>query len=714
MSKSDDPKEYSGEWWASEIATAEKELDEHWRTSATKVVERYLDERKDDPVSDRRKFNIFWANTQIMKSALYATPPRPSVKRQHDDAKDDIARTAALILQRILTFGLDKRTSDMHAAFKKATEDRLVPGAGQVWLRLVTETAPIPDPTDPTGKKSIGEEVVSQKVVTEYVNWRDFIWNPARVWEEVRWVARRVWMGRGAFSKRWGEQKYKDLKEAAKESPGTYPKGFSKGRVEVYEVWCKDSNKVYFVHKGTKANLEEKDDPLKLREFWPCPKPLLATHSNDSLTPRPDYVLVQDQYEELDTLNDRINTLTRALRVVGTYDSNNKELGKLLTGPELAMIPVENWGALAEKQGMKGSTDWFPVEVIAKVLEILTVKRMELVQQIYELTGISDIMRGGSNPRETLGAQKLKAQYSSVRLQLVQGDIGEFVCEAMRIKCEIVCNHFTPEQIVLHSQVEQTESAALAQEALEVLKNFETAQFRIEISEESLSLADYTAERELRTEFLTAVGQFLSQAGQTTAAIPGSMPYLLRIVQWVAASFRGADDVETLLDEAIKNIPPPQPPAAPPPPPDHSVEVANIKAASEKEIAGMRNEAENQRHAATLTQKQQEFEAQMKIDTQLQGISQHMQQQSQDSKAQTDMNVQFMKQFLEGMKVMVQQLAQTTEMQIKAAEAQTQAATSTAQVLTQLTQSMNRKKRRVPVRDDMGDILYTEDQFIDE
>ena len=111
MAKDDDTiDEYSSKWWAGELEKVEKTMDESWRNAGDKVVARYLDTRLGDETSAndidshaKKKYNIFWANTEITKAALYATPPRPEVKRQHGDAKDDVARTAALILQRLLS-----------------------------------------------------------------------------------------------------------------------------------------------------------------------------------------------------------------------------------------------------------------------------------------------------------------------------------------------------------------------------------------------------------------------------------------------------------------------------------------------------------------------------------------------------------------------------------------------------------------------------------
>lgn len=597
-----DAKEYSGKWWCAEIASAEKNLDEKWRNTSDRVVRRYLDDRSDEPlVDDASKYNIFWANVQILKSALYATPPSPTVTRQYGDAKDDVARTAALILERILTFGLNLDDSDMHQAFKAAVEDRLIPGMGQVWLRYEAKTAPTPPVIDPlTGQElaPAGVKIVSERAPADYVYWKDFIWSPARTWDEVWWVARRVWMPKQLFIKRWGKEKYVEIRSAAElteKSDGIAPKGFRKGKVEVYEVWCRETRRVHWVCACLESSLEEMDDPLGLDGFFPCPRPLFATHTTNDVTPRSDYKMAEDQYRELDTLNSRIAALTKALRVVGVYDSAQAELGKVLSGNELAMIPVTDWAMFAESGGMRKSVDWFPVEQVAGVLEKLMIQRQSVIGQIYELTSISDIMRGSSNPRETAKAQTLKAQYSSVRLQLIQQDVGMFVRHAMRLKAEIVSKHFQPESIAEQSQIMYTESAQFAEPAIALLKDYRASEYRIEVSEESLSMADYNAERELRMEYITATGQFISQTAQMAQSMPQALPYILRILQWATAAFRGASDIESVFDEAVAAAQqtPPAPPEAQAPP-DNSVEVAQIKAQTDVQIAQLDNQTKVQ------------------------------------------------------------------------------------------------------------------------
>lgn len=719
---------YGGKWWITQIEAAEKELEEKWWGRGKKVIDRYTDDRDDDPVGGKvSRYNMFWANTQILKSALYAVPPKPAVSRENADSKDDTARVAAMMLERILQQGMTKSKSDAHEAIKAAVEDRLLPGLGQVWVRYESEIEKftLPAPTDPLTGLSMGpdvqgERVVKEKVCTDYVNWRDFLWSPARRWNDVWWVGRRVWMKKAAFKKRFGDKadglwkEIRDGNDDINKNSEMLPKGFRKNRAEVFEIWCEATAKVYFVNKMLDEVIERISDPLELEEFFPCPKPLLSTHTNESLIPTPDYCMVQDQYEELDTLNNRISALTKALRVVGAYDSGNAELKSMLTGPELAMVAVENWAALGENGGMARAVDWFPVDVIAKVLSELTQQRQAVVSQIYELTSISDIMRGASNPRETAKAQQLKAQYSSVRLQLTQQDVAAFVQDVLRLKAEVICKHFEPDTIIKQSQIESTESSPFAQTAVALLKDFDATEYRIEVSEESLSMADYNAEREMRIELITAIGQFLSQSSQMVQDQPQALPYMLRIVQWVVASFRGSRDIETVLDEAIdaaKNAPAQQE-QKDPPPPDFSVEVASIKAAADKEIAQLKSEADKE--IAT-------FKADVDKEIAAMKLGAEMQKSDADRELERDASVRDHEQKLADALSKIQLPEPKTEPVEKKLEelkekleSMTDATAAMQQLLADMLKVSTQRRRRVPVRDKSGEIVSVDEEFIND
>jgi hypothetical protein len=720
--------EYGQDWWKKQIEDTERILEKKWWTAAENIISRYLDDRSDmNEGGDLRRYNIFWANVQIMMAALYATPPSPNVRRQNSDPKDDIGRVAALILERASQTELTRDGESMHTALRNGVEDRLVPGMGQVWLRYDAVF------------DSDGVTLLKETAPCDYVHYRDFLWSPSRTWDEVWWVGRRCWMKKKAFIQAYGEESYREIRDSFAENSTSLkdkglPEGFKKGRVEVFELWCEDTNTVYFVNRHAKDILKKIEDPLKLDGFFPCPRPLLATVSTRSLIPRADFTMVRDQYEELDNLNDRISVLVKALRVVGMYDKTNVELKNLLSGPEFSMVPVDNWDSFSEKGGIGKIVDWFPVEVIADVLMKLVEQRTLLVGQIYELTSISDIMRGASSPRETAKAQTLKAQYSSVRLQLVQQAVMKWVSQAISIRAEIMCKHFQPQTLKQISQIEFTESAPLADQAIALLKDFKSAEYRIDIGEETLSLADYNAERELRTEYLTSVGQFISQAGMILDSRPDAMPFLLKMVSWVTSSFRGSADMETVLDQAITA-------ASQPLPPQDNGESAKAQAEVQKaEIAEQGRQASDQLKLAVakLQTESSERIAQMNNETKTaielmkqqfdQGMAE-MEGQQEETRQQLDVMLERMRMAQEAVSKMFDQENANAERELQAEQsdmdreseieepeddektAKNEAAQAMLiEVLGKLAAAIEKpKKRRVTARDKDGNIQEVEE-----
>lgn len=595
--------EYGAQWWLSEIEKAETRLRQDWWTNADKIVKRYKAKRQNDN-SKTYLLNIFWANVGVLKAALYARTPKPMVNRVWSDMNDNIGRVAALILERCLSFDLMKNNSPMDMSIKMAVEDRLIPGLGLCWMRYEMEEETVSVPGAPGGDPVSFQVIAEECAPCDYVQWRDVIFPASRTWDEVWFIARRIYMTPKEFKAKFGKAADKRDSASVSDQDHILPKGFAKGKVTVFEIWCKKTNKIYWVCKEMTNWSKEKDDFLELDDFYPCPKFLLATHTSDDFLPRPDYAMAKDQYEQLDELNTRIVILEKALRVVGVYDKKNAELKRILTDArENDMIPVEKWAVLAEAGGLKGQVDWFPIEMIATVLEKLTVEKATKLSEIYELTGISDIMRGATNPRETLGAQELKSQYSSVRLQYLQMEVAQFVREILIIKAQIICKHFQDETILKMSNIMETPDAQYAMQALQLLRDSQLTEYRVDINEEGLALPDYNQEKQTRIEFLTTVGQFLSQAAPITTAMPGALPYLVQIVRWVASGLRGSNEIQGILDQAINSLNqnPPQPPQQPPQ--DQSkIQVEQIKQQAETQRIPLKGKIDMQtnEHKANL------------------------------------------------------------------------------------------------------------------
>jgi hypothetical protein len=581
------------ELWEKELQAAKKELTK-FHTTGRKLVKKYLDDRDGASFdSGMASLNLFWSNTQVLMSSLYAKPPRVDVSNAFKDTDDDISRVAGNILERMLNHDIEE---DDESTFPEVTQqavgDYLIVGLGQVWYRyeVDTETQATEAVTDPTTGTVLAapveyEAIVDEDAPADYVYWEDFWWSPARTWQDVRWVARRVFMNREELIARFGEKIGKDIPVSKqKKDGGRGPENDPWEKAGVFEIWDKTTKCAYWHVMGYNIIADYKEDPLKLRGFFPCPKPMVANPTTTTLMPRADYLLAQDQYQQINDLTTRLKYLIKACKVVGVYDKNSTPVGRIFSeGMENQMIPVDNWSAFAEKGGLKGQMDFVPIEVIASVIQTLTLQRDVLKQGLYEVLGIGDIMRGQTDPDETLGAQQLKAQFGGNRLQFKQQSVGNWVAAGQRIRAQIICTKFQPQTIMERSNIEHSQDAPMAQQAIQFLKDAGNGKiYRISIESETMAMVDWAQERDSRTQFMTAVGNFVTSTAPLLEAKPEAAPIVLQMMKWGLGGFRVSKEIETVLDQAIAAA---QQPAEEKTDPVQEAEIAEKQAKTEQAAA---------------------------------------------------------------------------------------------------------------------------------
>lgn len=444
-----------------------------------KVEARYRDERNKVDEDSRRRYSALWSNFEILKPALYGKSPVPIAERRFGD-KDPIARGAAQILERALRNEIE--ICGFHESLDQAVNDYLLPGRGTVWVRYEPEFSagvslhgensidmkdsqgPIePEQFDeeiegsnPTGEKleETNDEIVRESTPIDYIHWEDFLIFPvwARTWAEVVAVGKRVYMTYTQMSERFGrdiakkiplqkDERRKDKFEDTNE--GQEVKG------EVFEIWSKQDLAVFWVAEGYDYLLDRKDDPLNLEGFFPCPRPIIANKTNGTLIPVADYIEYQDQATQIDELSQRIAMLTRACKVAGVYNAAAKGVQRLLNeSVENELIPVDDWAAFADKQGIPGQISFLPLKEIIGVINELTTLKEKQIEEMDRLTGINDLMRGTSDARETLGGVRLKANNTGTRLTARQNEVARFARDTVRIMADIMCQHFSPKSLV--------------------------------------------------------------------------------------------------------------------------------------------------------------------------------------------------------------------------------------------------------------------------
>ena len=556
--------------WYNTIGQYERTFKE-WEGRADKIVKRYRDDSRTRN-NPNAKFNILWSNVQTITPAIFARLPRPDVSRRFRD-NDPIGRVASMMLERALDYEIT-HYGDYKSAMNQSVNDRLLGGRGTSWVRYEPHivgskadgmdmpedgleiTEDIDEAETEGGMYREDQERIEYECApVDYVHWRDFGLTVARTWEEVTAVWRKVYLGRPALVERFGEDLGGRIPLDTKpETSKSFSEKMGEGAKEacIYEIWDKTSGEVIWLSKSMGEILDTRSDPLKLENFWPCPKPLFSTLTTDSLVPIPDFVLYQDQARQLDTLADRIDGFIQALKVRGVYDASEPSLARLFSeGENNSLLPVKNWNAFAEKQGMAGAINLVDIQPIAAALTMSYSAMDQVKGQIYEIMGIADIQRGQTDPNETLGAQVIKSNNAAGRLKTMQHAVVDFATELLSIKAQIICNHFTDDTIVKISgamQLSDTDKQYI-QPALALLRDESAKNFRIEVTSDSMIFQDEMQEKQDRMEFLSAIGGFMQQVIPAAQAVPEMTPMLMEMVKFAVTAFKAGKGLEGIIDE---------------------------------------------------------------------------------------------------------------------------------------------------------------------
>lgn len=429
MTDEDQPKRGESAYWLGLIEDAEKTF-QAWQDAADNIDKAYgaLSELRDSRRD--REFQLFWSNIQVMGPSIYARPPVPVVAPKFKDRRP-LYRTASEMLERACIVSFDM--ADIDAAMIAMRDDLAIVGRGAAWVRYESDED-------------------GERVCYEHIDRKDFLHSPARKWCEVDWVASRAWLTRDEMKDRFGDAADEvEYQTRDKESIGKAEK------CGVWEIWCKSKDAVVWVTEGTESVLDEGKPHLKLNGFFPCPKPAYATIQRRSLIPVPDMLYYKDQLEEVNDLTRRIHALAESIRVRGFYAGSGDigdaiERAMKLTDDEQVLIPVPAMQSL-----MQGGGDpivWLPLDMVAQTITGLIELRRQVIDDVYQIIGLSDIMRGSTIASETLGAQQLKQQNGSYRVRDKQNELVRVARDLVRIGAEIMAEEFDEDTLADMAQMD--------------------------------------------------------------------------------------------------------------------------------------------------------------------------------------------------------------------------------------------------------------------
>lgn len=505
-----------GRKWMDRIGAAHRRED-YWLKEADKATRAYTGE-EGDGASNRLTFNILHSNVETIVPAIYNSTPTPDIRRRFRDP-DETSRVLAQVIERCISVQIDDGALDVE--IEALAQDAYVAGRGVVRVRV----------EDDNGR---------QKISFENVSWRDYAEGPAKHWNSVPWVAFRHTLTKESSD---GIANAAFL-SAQTEQAGYRYEGETTDDVIVWEVWCRKKREVLFIRANDGVVLKVEPDPLELQNFFPIADPTQPITITGRRMPVNPYSIYRELAEEIDLLTKRIRGIARGLKVRGAVPA-----GELATDIEAwakagdnEIVEIKGVEAFMQFGGMDKAITWWPVDKGVAVLRELVTQREATKQAIYEITGISDIVRGASQASETATAQQIKTQWGSLRIKKMQRSVERTVRSIFCIMAEIIATKFTPETM------QEASGIQITPEMMALMQNPVLRTYRIDVESDSTVRGDVSRSQQEMNSFLQGTAQFIQAVGPAVQS--GQMPedVVVEIFSAFARTFKLGRQAEDALE----------------------------------------------------------------------------------------------------------------------------------------------------------------------
>ena len=406
------------ERWIDAIQRAEGR--EHtWREHAEKAEKIYLARNKRVP------FNVLHSNVSVIVPNIINSMPKPDIRPRHDKP-DEILKDVSDVIEAALNVQIDDGRLDRVLA--KAAQDAYVAGRGIVRVKWEME----PD-----------------RLEYHNVPWRDYVEGAATCWRKVPWVAFRHIVSEEEVRRQMGDREDSlSIPLGAQMGTGDQGRPNKDDDYVVWEVWDKTERKVWMIEQRSRMVLNVVENPLDLQGFFPVPEPIQPITATGNREPTCPYEVYRVMAEEVNRTTRRINKLTDSARSFAmSLGLDPKQLEQISKADDGEIVQLPNTEGMMAQGGLGKAIEFWPVRDTAESIVLLQQHRDKTLSSIYEITGISDIIRGSSDPRETAAAQDLKSRFGAQRLSEMQKMMSDTARNAFVISAEILCRHFEPEQL---------------------------------------------------------------------------------------------------------------------------------------------------------------------------------------------------------------------------------------------------------------------------
>ena len=576
--------------WLEEIAAAERR-EADFRKRGRDIQAIYYGNEQ-----DKVPFNILYSNIETILPSVYSQTPRPIVQRRFKDS-DELGMKAAIAAQRMLEFLCDTNV-DGYESFDSAmistVIDANVVGRGISRVKYDAEISRAAVPVDDnapltgeTGQDAIQpEETVKwEQVCSDSCIWDRVYFGYAKKWSNVPWVAFEEYVDKEEAKRLFGDEiadrlTYSEMREDDDKEGGDAERNAGGIKTcRIYQIWDKAGGKkvLYVSPSYMDGVLNEIEDPLGLTGFFNIPRPLQFLVKTDDLRPTAPYLMYENQAKELNRLTRRLKNIVEAIKVRGAYDGSlGSDIENILKGEDNELTPTDKGASLAAEGGLEKAIWMLPIDKLITVASSLVQAREQCKRVIYEINGIGDIIRGHSVASETLGAQKIKENWGTMRLKRMQRDVQRYARDLLRMKLEVAAKKMNQETwaratgLPFTNKYEQARAKMqmdmiLAQgeqpppnlvemvntpaweDILSVLSDDIQRAYRVDIETNSTLDVDATEDQANIGQFMNAMGQFMN--GITPMVEKGAMPFeaAKQMMLAIVRRYRFGVDVEDEL-----------------------------------------------------------------------------------------------------------------------------------------------------------------------
>jgi len=612
---------FSGSYWKTEVTKAE-ERSKKFVEAAEESIRVYNAQRQVGILNDtERRLNSWWYCVNTLLPAYYSSTPKAevSLRKLSGGVLEEIS---AVVLERNIQYLLDCEFPFDQVGYNAALQF-LLTGRAVLWARYDVEiekeeveialfTAPDGTLLDEKGQPYEGdvsetrqgpggivlakieiEKKDDESAVLDVVQYCDYFCSDARNETEVAWRAKRAYLTRIDAERIFGTEKADKL--AYDSFPDKSMKDWNKddskyeGKAEVYEIWCKESEMVYWGSKSVDEFVFQKEEPaIDFEGFFPCTV-IAQSQDPDSVIPVSDYVHVRDQVLEIERLTTRIHAVTQAIRTNGLYDAAlGLQVEQLMIG-DLKMVPVTNWPSYKSRGGLQAGVEFMDIAPYVNALQILQGARQTALDQLYETLKVSDLLRGTSEQYKSATANRLESQWSSLGLIVRQNMFTKFVSDAIAKLGAIVASQFEPEYVFEVADANALIAPLLPpppeppapqagpdgqplppppmplydpiaiieqfkQQIVELLRDEDRLNYRIAIASDSMVAIDQQQSQAEGAQLMETCGAFFEQMRTLIEQYPPLLGFSIELFKNMIKRFKGGKELDGIFTKALEQV----------------------------------------------------------------------------------------------------------------------------------------------------------------